>query len=100
LNAIEELGENVSSFKNETAPNPGKSFFKLNFKTFTIDFLPELPGLSKFRDAYEKRESVSLDDVHITFIDFDDLITNKQVMARAKDITDVDELNKIRRKDI
>lgn len=30
LNAIEELGEDMSTFKNEIAPDPLKSFFKLN----------------------------------------------------------------------
>lgn len=94
LNAIGELGEDVSRFKKEKTPNPYKSFFKLNFETFTIDFLPELPGLSKFRQSYAKKEIVTVDNVDITFINFDDLIANKQAMATEKDITDIEELKK------
>jgi len=97
LDAIEALGEDVSAFKNETTPNPKKSFFKLNFDTFTIDFLPELPGLSKFRNSYENKEVVQVEGVDIMFINFDDVITNKQEVAREKDITDIHELMKRRK---
>jgi hypothetical protein len=97
LDAIEALGEDVSAFKNETTPNPKKSFFKLNFETFTIDFLPELPGLSKFRNSYENKEVVQVEGVDIMFINFDDVITNKQEVAREKDITDIHELMKRRK---
>jgi hypothetical protein len=100
LNAIEALGEDVSEFKNETAPNPKKSFFKLSFDTFTIDFLPELPGLSKFRNSYENKEVAQVDGVDIMFISFDDVITNKKEVAREKDINDIDELMRRRKNDI
>ncbi len=97
LDAIQALGEDVTEFKNETTPNPKKSFFKLNFDTFTIDFLPELPGLSKFRNSYENKEIAQVDGIDIMFINFDDVITNKQVLAREKDITDINELKKRRK---
>ena len=97
LNAIEALGEDVSAFKNEKTPNPKKSFFKLNFDAFTIDFLPEIPGLSKFRNSYENKEVAQVEGVDIMFINFDDVITNKQEVARAKDITDIEELKKRRK---
>lgn len=45
LNALEELGQNVSEFKEEIAPNPRKSYFRLEFEKFTLDFLPELKDL-------------------------------------------------------
>ncbi len=78
------------------APNPKKSFFKLNFDAFTIDFLPELPGLPKFRDSYKNKEVVQVDGEDILFINLDDLITNKQVLGREKDANDINELNKRR----
>jgi predicted nucleotidyltransferase len=94
LSAIEELGEDVSEFKNEKAPDPRKSFFKLNFDTVTIDFLPELPGLSKFRHSYERKEVVNVEGVNFLFINFDDLILNKQTLQREKDISDIEELKR------
>ncbi len=99
LNAIEDLGENVSAFRREKTPNPGKSFFKLNFDEFTIDFLPELPGLSKFRYSFKKKEELEVDGVAIYFINFDDLITNKLSMSREKDLTDLEALKRIHNND-
>jgi hypothetical protein len=46
LTALENLGEDVSDFKAEKAPNPKKSFFRLQGPKYTLDFLPEVPGLS------------------------------------------------------
>lgn len=51
LDALEELGQDVSRLKAEKSPNPKKSFFRLEYDNFTVDFLPELPGLSRFRDC-------------------------------------------------
>ena len=99
LNAIEALGEDVSEFKNEKAPNPKKSFFSLNFDNFTIDFLPELPGLSKFRSSYENKEVVQVEGIDILFINFDDLVANKLETAREKDINDINELKRRRGND-
>ena len=94
LDAIEALGEDVSAFKKEKTPNPRKSFFKLDFEAFTIDFLPELQGLSEFRNSYENKEVVQVEGIDIMFINFDDVIKNKQEVAREKDITDIEELLK------
>ena len=96
LNAIEELGQDVTAYKNEIAPNPRKSFFKLDFDTMTIDFLPELPGLNKFRDSYTRKEIVEIDGEKILFICIDDLIANKEALLRDKDIADIQELKKLK----
>ena len=41
---------------------------------------------------------VSLDNTEISFIDYDDLIKNKQANARAKDIIDIEQLKIIKSK--
>ena len=92
LNALEELGQDVSKFKKEKSPNPKKSFFKLEFEKFTIDFLPELNGLSKFRSAYCKREVSNISGVEIPIITYQDLIDNKKTNARPKDLKDIEQL--------
>lgn len=38
LNALEELGQNVSEFKQEQTPDPYKSFFRFELEIATIDF--------------------------------------------------------------
>ena len=98
LNALEELGQDVSEFKEEIAPNPKKSYFRLEFEKFTLDFLPELNGLGRFSSSFKEREIISLSGTEISFISYDDLIKNKQVNARPKDITDIEHLKIIRNK--
>jgi hypothetical protein len=96
LEALEELGQNISRFKAEKSPNPKKSFFRLEYEKFTVDFLPELPGLARFRHSYNRRELSKIKGIEIPFINYADLITNKQSQGRAKDIEDIEQL-KLRR---
>ena len=98
LNALEELGQDVSEFKEEIAPNPRKSFFKFEFENFTLDFLPELKGLKNFRLSYNEREIVRLNEIEILYISLNDLIKDKEINARPKDLNDIAELNLRRKK--
>ncbi|HWK02439.1 MAG TPA: hypothetical protein VNS58_02330 [Puia sp.] len=97
LDALEELGQDISRFKAEKSPNPKKSFFRLEYDKFTVDFLPELPGLSRFRDSFSKCEVSKIGEIEIPFISYADLIANKQTQGRAKDIEDIEQL-KLRQK--
>lgn len=97
LNALEDLGQDVTEFKEEQTPNPKRSFFRYEFEKFTLDFLPELKASLKFRSSFSKREIITLNDIEIPFINYDDLILDKKANARPKDITDLEQLN-IRKK--
>lgn len=77
LDALEELGQDTSRFKAEKSRNPQKSFFRLEYEKFTIDFLPELPGLLKFRHSYDKREISKIGEIEIPFVSYVDLIATK-----------------------
>ncbi|HEY4322444.1 MAG TPA: hypothetical protein VGN20_00620 [Mucilaginibacter sp.] len=92
LNAFEELKLDVEEFKNETAPNPKKSFFKFECENFTLDFLPELKGLTRFSTSFKNKEAVSLQGTEIWFIGYDDLIKDKAENARPKDLIDIEHL--------
>jgi predicted nucleotidyltransferase len=96
LNALEDLGQDVTKFKADSTPDPKKSFFRIEFDKFTVDFLPELPGLSKFRSSFNERDISKIDDIEVPFINYHDLIINKQTQARPKDIEDIKQL-KLRR---
>jgi hypothetical protein len=98
LDALEELGQDISRFKAEKSPNPKKSFFRLEYDKFTVDFLPELPGLLRFRYSYSKCEVSKIGEIEIPFISYADLIANKETQGRAKDIEDIEQL-KLRRND-
>lgn len=92
MNGLEELVQDVTEFKEEQAPNPKKSFFKYEFNNFTVDFLPELKAALIFRRSFDNREVVSLNNVDIPFINYRDLLTDKQATSRAKDLHDIDQL--------
>jgi hypothetical protein len=94
LKVIEELGEDISDFKNEQSPNPRKSFFKLDFRDFTFDILPMIKAAIKFLDAYQRKEMVELDTTPIYFLNYFDLIEDKKATARKKDLEDIDRLKK------
>jgi hypothetical protein len=92
LDALEELGQEVSKFKNEQAPNPKKSFFKYDLGNLTLDFLPILKTKLPFYPAFQKRELVSLNKIDIPFMGYEDLISDKQANGRAKDLEDIEYL--------
>lgn len=94
LKALADLGKDVQQYEDEQAPNPKKSFFKYEFEDFTLDLLPELKAQLKFSASYQKREVVSIGDIDIPFIGFEDLIQDKQATARAKDLIDIEQLMK------
>jgi hypothetical protein len=96
LGALEELGLDVTEFKDEVAPNPKKSFFRLEQENSNIDFLPTLLGLSKFRSSYNNRIVGKIQEIEVPYINYDDLIESKLALARSKDIEDIEQL-KIRR---
>ena len=99
LNALEELGQDVTEFKKEQTPNPKTSFFRYELEQFTLDFLPELKAPLKFGLAFKKREVITLGKIAIPFISYDDLIADKETSARPKDIIDIKQLRNKRNMD-
>lgn len=97
LDALDELGQNVTKFKNEQAPSPKTSFFKYEFDSFTLDLLPALKSAPPFNAAFAKKEQVVFAEVAIPFIGYDDLLRDKAANARAKDMTDIEQLENRRK---
>jgi hypothetical protein len=92
LDALEKLELDVKEFREESSPNPKKSFFKLELTEYTIDFLPELPGLAKFRTSFNERIISKIEETAIPVISYKDLITSKQALSRPQDIEDIKQL--------
>lgn len=92
LNTLEELGQNITEFKEEQSPNPQKSFFRYEHENFNLDLLPELKAELSFRESYERRQIVALEGIEIPFISYEDLILDKQTRSRVKDINDIKHL--------
>ena len=96
LKVIERLGQDITEFKNEQTPDPRKSFFKLNFEDFTFDALPTIKAGIKFMEANKRKETVEVEGMKIHFINYYDLIKDKEATARKKDFEDIKQLKKIR----
>lgn len=92
LNALEDLGQDVTKFKEEQTPNPKRSFFRYEFEKFTLDFLPQLKASLKFRSSFNRREIVTISDTEIPFINYEDLVLDKKANPRPKDIIDLKQL--------
>ena len=99
LKALEELGQDVGKFQQEQSPNPKNSFFKYDFGHFTLDLLPALKAALPFGASYQHREVVTLQEVAIPLISFDDLIADKKANARPKDLLDIAQLQANRNSD-
>lgn len=84
LKVMEDLGQDITEFKEEQAPNPKKSFFKLDFDKFTLDVLPEIKDEIKFGDANKRKETVKLEEIEIHFMNYFDLIEDKKLPQGRK----------------
>lgn len=98
LDSLEGLGHDVTRFKTESTPDPSKSFFRFEQSEFTLDFLPAIPGLTKFHACYDKRVISKINDVEIPIIGLNDLIINKEALGRPKDMEDIKQLKLIGKK--
>jgi hypothetical protein len=92
LDALEKLGQDVRELREEKAPDPKRSFFRLERSKFTLDFLPEVPCMQRFSEVFLAKETTKLGDVEIPFIGYDHLIMNKQALGRPKDHEDIRQL--------
>ena|SRR5690242_18435989 len=96
LKVVKDLGEDITEFMEEQSPNPQKSYFKLDFDEFTFDILPEIKINIKFSEANQRKETVEIEETKIHFINYVDLIKDKEATARKKDLEDIEQLKKIR----
>jgi predicted nucleotidyltransferase len=60
-----------------------------------IDILTRISGVD-FQQAYERRNSVSLEGMEVPVISLEDLIVNKRSTGRTQDLADVERLEALR----
>lgn len=95
LNALEAFPLDVTRLKAEQDPNPKKSFLKFDLADWTLDLNPSIKAGIRFSDAYNRRTAFKRNDVEISIISLEDLINDKEMMGRPKDIIDILELRKL-----
>lgn len=66
---------------------------QLGYPPLRIDILNSISGVN-FDDAYKSKVDGEVDDLQISYISVADFIANKQATGRAKDLGDIQAINK------
>jgi len=80
-----DVGVTVSDFSRED------SVVQLGYPPYRIDILTSIDGV-EFKDAWDRRILVRVNQSDVPFISRQDLVTNKTAVGRPQDIADVKRL--------
>ncbi len=69
------------------------SITQLGFPPLRIDILNDLDGVS-FKEAWDNKKVVTIENVSVNFIGYNELIAVKQTAGRPQDLADIDKLTK------
>ena len=69
---------------------------QIGYPPLRIDILNEIDGVS-FKEAYLNKLVIDVEGLPVNYIGLDDLIMNKVVIGRPRDMSDVNELNKLKK---
>lgn len=89
VKALKELKVDVSSLE-RIIFDPQKTYLKIPFEKYHLDFLPQMKGLASYADSRKKSKKEIVDGNEIFIIGLSDLIANK--IATDRDV-DQDDLN-------
>lgn len=88
LKALKELDVDVEEIERRVF-DPGKSFLKIPYKTFHMDFLPQVVGLESYKDAEKTSSTLIVGGHQVAVLGFDDLLINKRAVGRVIDKEDI-----------
>jgi hypothetical protein len=74
--------------------DPQETFIRIPSLSIRVEFLPQIPGVSSFRDAKKSATITTIAGVEVFVLSIDDLIKNKSSVNRPTDRIDVEELKK------
>ncbi len=95
VKALDELKIETNELKNLVFDSK-KTFLRIPFDTFKVEFLPHIAGLDSFIESYKSAIQIELDDNKINIISYNDLLKSKVALAREVDKIDIEELKKKR----
>jgi hypothetical protein len=92
INAIDEYGFETSGLKEKNFEEA--DVFFLGQPPFRIDILTRTAGL-KFNESFERTKSYNLEnELFVPVLHVNDLIVNKLIVGRYKDLDDIEKLKK------
>jgi len=92
VKALRQLKIDTSSLE-KIIFDPQKTYLKIPFEKFHLDFLPQMKGLTSYSDSKKNSKKEIVDGNEVFIIGLSDLIANK--IATDRDI-DQDDLNFLR----
>jgi hypothetical protein len=96
VDALRELKVDVSSLE-KIVFDPQKTYLKIPFDNYHVDFLPQMKGLASYADSKKKSKHEIIDGNEIFIIGLTDLIANKIATDRDIDQDDLSFLKKIQK---
>ncbi len=82
-------------FPQEQFSNDSFNVWGIGIEPTKIEILTQVDGLI-FKESFKKRKFFKVDKLQICYIDFEDLIKNKQASGRFKDLADIEQLKKLK----
>ena len=90
LQSVNEFGFSSFRLTQEDFTKPS-NVIQLGYPPLRIDLLTEIDGVS-FEECFRNRKEVSIDNLTVNFIGYEDLLKNKKESGRPRDIDDIDHL--------
>lgn len=84
-------------FPEEQFSNPKFNVWGIGVEPSKIEILTQVDGL-QFEESKSHCNWLELENVKVPYIDFEDLIKNKLASGRYKDLADVEQLRKLKKK--
>jgi predicted nucleotidyltransferase len=90
LKSVNEFGFSSYGLTEFDFTKPG-NVIQLGYPPLRIDLLTEIDGVT-FDICYKNRKEVTIENLQVNFIGYDDLLKNKKQSGRPRDIDDIDNL--------
>lgn len=90
VKALNQFGFSSSGFSAEDFINPDE-FTQLGYPPNRIDIITSCEGVD-FSSCYATKMQIEIDGLKVDFIDYENLLKNKQTVGRPQDLADVSNL--------
>lgn len=95
IKSIQDFGFDTSDLERlESYENQG--FIRVPLERFSIELLSMIDGNIEFNTAWQRTEKLIINDVSIPVMGYEDLIQNKIMTRRPKDMEDIKQLERRR----
>jgi predicted nucleotidyltransferase len=91
LKCLNEFGFSSFGITVNDLTKPG-NVIQLGYPPLRIDLLTQIDGVT-FEECYLNRKEVTIDNLKVNFIGYNELLKNKKETGRPRDLDDLDNLN-------